>query len=217
MKINVTTLDAQTAGELDLADAIFGLEPRADLLQRMIRYQLLKRMAGTHHAQDRSEVNVTGKKMYRQKGTGGARHGDKSVPQWRGGGKAFGPKPRSHAIDLPKKVRALALRHALSAKAKAGEIVVLDKASLIDGKTRVLRNQFAKLSLDNALIIDGADLEIGFARAARNLPNIDVLPVQGINVYDILRRKKLVLTKAAIAALEERFADAKAPIAEAAE
>jgi len=217
MKINVTTLEAQTAGELDLADAIFGLEPRADLLQRMIRYQLLKRMAGTHHAQDRSEVNVTGKKMYRQKGTGGARHGDKSVPQWRGGGKAFGPKPRSHAIDLPKKVRALALRHALSAKAKAGEIVVLDKASLIDGKTRVLRNQFAKLSLDNALIIDGADLEIGFARAARNLPNIDVLPVQGINVYDILRRKKLVLTKAAIAALEERFADAKAPIAEAAE
>ena len=121
MKVNVTTLEAKTAGELDLADAIYGLEPRQDLLQRMVRYQLLKRMAGTHHAQDRSEVNVTGKKMYRQKGTGGARHGDKSVPQWRGGGKAFGPKPRSHAIDMPKKVRALALRHALSAKAKAGD------------------------------------------------------------------------------------------------
>ncbi len=210
MKVNVTTLEAKTAGELDLADAIYGLEPRQDLLQRMVRYQLLKRMAGTHHAQDRSEVNVTGKKMYRQKGTGGARHGDKSVPQWRGGGKVFGPKPRSHAIDLPKKVRALALRHALSTKAKAGDIVVLDTAKVADGKTRVLRDQFAKLSLDNALIIDGAELEIGFARAARNLPNIDVLPIQGINVYDILRRKKLVLTKAALAALEVRFDGAKA-------
>lgn len=205
MKVNVTTLEAKTAGELDLADAIYGLEPRQDLLQRMVRYQLLKRMAGTHHAQDRSEVNVTGKKMYRQKGTGGARHGDKSVPQWRGGGKAFGPKPRSHAIDMPKKVRALALRHALSAKAKAGELVVLDSAKVSDGKTRVLRDQFKALALDNALIIDGAELEIGFARAARNLPNIDVLPVQGINVYDILRREKLVLTKAAIDALEARF------------
>ncbi len=204
MKVNVTTLEADTAGEVELADAIYGLEPRPDLLHRMVRYQLLKRMAGTHHSQDRSEVNVTGKKMYRQKGTGGARHGDKSVPQWRGGGKAFGPKPRSHAIELPKKVRALALRHALSAKAKAGQLIVLDAAKSI-GKTGALRAQFKKLSLDNALIIDGAELEINFARAARNLPNIDVLPVQGINVYDILRRKKLVLTKAAIAALDVRF------------
>ena len=155
----------------------------------MVRYQLLKRMAGTHHAQDRSEVTVTGKKMYKQKGTGGARHGDKSVPQWRGGGKVFGPKPRSHAIDLPKKVRALALRHALSAKAKAGEIVVLDKAESTDGKTKGLKERFGKLELTNALIIDGAEIERGFARAARNIPNIDVLPVQGINVYDILRRK----------------------------
>ena len=128
MKAAVHTLDAGQAGEIDLKDEIFGLEPRQDLLHRMVRYQQLKRMAGTHHVQDRSEVNVTGKKMYKQKGTGGARHGDKSVPQWRGGGKAFGPKPRSHAIDMTKKVRALALRHALSAKAKAGEIVVLDKA-----------------------------------------------------------------------------------------
>jgi large subunit ribosomal protein L4 len=205
MKASVTTLDATTAGEVELADAIFGLEPRPDLIHRMVRYQLLKRMAGTHHAQDRSEVAVTGKKMYKQKGTGGARHGDKSVPQWRGGGKAHGPKPRSHAVDMPKKVRALALRHALSAKAKSGDIVVLDKASSSEGKTGALRQQFAKLSLDNALIIDGAELDIGFARAARNIPNIDLLPIQGINVYDILRRRKLVLTKAAVEALEARF------------
>ncbi len=208
MKADVQTLEATSAGSIDLADAIFGLEPRSDLLQRMVRYQLLKRMAGTHHAQDRSEVTVTGKKMYKQKGTGGARHGDKSVPQWRGGGKAFGPKPRSHAIDLPKKVRALALRHALSSKIKAGDVVILDRASSADGKTKSLKEQFAKLELANALIIDGSELEPGFVRAARNIPNIDVLPVQGINVYDILRRKKLVLTKAAIEAIEARFAGA---------
>jgi large subunit ribosomal protein L4 len=205
MKAAVKTLDAGSAGDIDLKDEIFGLEPREDLIQRMVRYQTLKRMAGTHHAQDRSEVTVTGKKMYKQKGTGGARHGDKSVPQWRGGGKAFGPKPRSHAIELPKKVRALALRHALSAKAKAGEIMVLDKAESADGKTRGLKDRFAKLDLTSALIIDGADIEPGFARAARNIPHIDVLPIQGINVYDILRRQKLVLTKAAVAALEARF------------
>jgi len=205
VQTSVMTLDAATAGTIELSDTIFGLEPRSDLISRMVRYQTLKRMAGTHHAQDRSEVNVTGKKMYKQKGTGSARHGDKSVPQWRGGGKAFGPKPRSHAIELPKKVRALALRHALSAKAKAGEIVVLDKAAVTDGKTKGLRDSFAKLELMNALIIDGSELEPGFARAARNIPNIDVLPVQGINVYDILRRKKLVLTKAAVEALEARF------------
>jgi large subunit ribosomal protein L4 len=195
MKAEVTNLDASKAGDIDLADEIFGLEVRNDLIHRMVRYQTLKRMAGTHHAQDRSEVAVTGKKMTKQKGTGGARHGDKSVPQFRGGGKA---------IELPKKVRALALRHALSSKAKAGEIVVIDKATS-EGKTGVLKAQFAKLSLDNALIIDGAELEPTFARAARNIPNIDVLPVQGINVYDILRRKKLVLTRAAVAALEARF------------
>jgi large subunit ribosomal protein L4 len=211
MKANVTTLDAGKAGTVELADAIFGLKPRPDLIHRMVRYQLLKRMAGTHHAQDRSEVTVTGKKMYKQKGTGGARHGDKSVPQWRGGGKAFGPKPRSHAIELPKKVRALALRHALSAKAQAGEVVVLDKAVAKDGKTSALKDQFDKLAWTNVLIIDGAEVEPDFVRAARNLPNIDVLPVQGINVYDILRRKTLVLTKAAVAALEERFKGATVP------
>jgi large subunit ribosomal protein L4 len=205
VQTSVMTLDAGQAGTIELSDNIFGLEPRSDLIARMVRYQTLKRMAGTHHAQDRSEVNVTGKKMYKQKGSGGARHGDKSVPQWRGGGKAFGPKPRSHAIDLPKKVRALALRHALSAKAKAGEIVVLDRAALDAGKTKALIESFGKLELQNALIIDGAELDAGFARAARNIPNIDVLPIQGINVYDILRRKKLVLTKAAVEALEARF------------
>ena len=205
MQANVTTLENAAAGTVELDEAIFGLEPRQDLIQRMVRWQLLKRMAGTHHAQDRSEVHVTGKKMYKQKGTGSARHGDKSVPQWRGGGKAFGPKPRSHAIGLTKKVRALALRHALSAKAKAGEIVVLDSAKSSTGKTGDMRQHFSKLHLHNALIIDGAELDVPFARAARNLPNIDVLPVQGINVYDILRRKKLVLTKAAIQALEARF------------
>jgi len=205
MQANVTTLDAGSAGTIELKDAIFGLEPRPDLLHRMVRYQQLKRMAGTHHAQDRSEVNVTGKKMFKQKGTGGARHGDKSVPQWRGGGKAFGPKPRSHAVEMPKKVRALALKHALSAKAKAGEIVVLDQASAAAGKTKALLQQFEKLEWANVLIVDGAELEPGFARAARNIPNIDVLPIQGINVYDILRRKKLVLTKAAVSALEARF------------
>jgi large subunit ribosomal protein L4 len=205
MQANVTTLDAGSAGTVELRDDIFGLEPRQDILHRMVRWQLLKRMAGTHHAQDRSEVNVTGKKMYKQKGTGSARHGDKSVPQWRGGGKAFGPKPRSHAIELPKKVRALALKHALSAKAKAGEIVVLDAAKLVEPKTKVLKQNFEKLDLANALIIDGVDLDVGFAKAARNIPNIDVLPVAGINVYDILRRRKLVLTKAAVAALEARF------------
>ena len=205
MRAQVKTLEAGSAGEVELNDAIFGLEPRSDLIHRMVRWQTLKRMAGTHHVQDRSEVTTTGKKMYRQKGTGGARHGDKAVPQFRGGGKAHGPKPRSHAIELPKKVRALALRHALSAKVKAGEVLVLDKAASADGKTKGLKQAFEKLELTNALIIDGAELEVGFARAARNIPNIDVLPVQGINVYDILRRKRLVLTRAALEALEARF------------
>ena len=205
MKAAVKTLDAGSAGEVELNDAIFGLEPRRDLIQRMVRYQLLKRRAGTHHVQDRSEVTVTGKKMYKQKGTGNARHGDKSVPLWRGGGKAFGPKPRSHAIELPKKVRALALKHALSAKAKDGGLIVIDNAQVKDAKTKALVGHFSGLGLTNALIIDGAEVNTGFATAARNIPNIDVLPIQGINVYDILRRHKLVLTKSAVDALEARF------------
>lgn len=218
MQATVKTLDAGDAGTIELKDAIFGLEPRKDILHRMVRYQQLKAMAGTHHAQDRSEVKVTGRKMSRQKGGGTARHGNKAAPQFRGGGKAFGPKPRSHAIGLPKKVRALALRHALSTKAKAGELVILDQATSAEGKTKSLKVQLAKLELANALIIDGAEPEAGFVKAARNIPNIDVLPVQGINVVDILRRRKLVLTKAAIEALEARFADAKVkPQAEAGE
>lgn len=212
MEANVTNLNAGAAGIIELPDAIFGLEPRSDLLQRMVRYQQLKKMAGTHHAQDRSEVNVTTRKFMRQKGSGGARHRTKSVPQFRGGGKAFGPKPRSHAIDLPKKVRALALRHALSAKARAGELIILDRATSEDGKTKGLKSQFAQLAWNNALIVDGADPEVNFIRAARNIPQIDVLPIQGINVYDILRRHKLVLTKAAVAALERRFDGAKMPL-----
>jgi large subunit ribosomal protein L4 len=205
MRADVTSLDAANAGSLELDDQIFNLDPRPDILQRMVRWQLAKRRAGTHHVQDRSEVTVTGKKMIKQKGTGGARHGDKSAPQFRGGGKAFGPKPRDHAFDLPKKVRALALRHALSTKAKAGELVVLDKATSADGKTKALKGRFAELGLENALFVDGAELEAAFVRAARNIPDIDVLPVQGINVYDILRRRKLVLTRAAVEALEARF------------
>jgi large subunit ribosomal protein L4 len=205
MELSVTTLDGQAAGSVQLPDAIFGLEPRPDIIQRCIVWQLAKRQRGTHKVKNRSEINRTGKKMYRQKGTGNARHGSGRVNIFRGGGRAFGPVVRSHAIELPKKVRALALRHALSAKAKDGGIIVIDRASVGDGKTRALRDHFGKLGLDNALIIDGSEIEANFRLAARNIPNIDVLPVQGINVYDILRRRKLVLTKAALDALEARF------------
>jgi large subunit ribosomal protein L4 len=206
MDIQITSLDGKDAGTVALRDEIFGLEPRADLLHRMVRYQQLKAMAGTADVKNRSEVARTGRKFVKQKGSGGARHGDRKAPQFRGGGRAFGPTPRSHAIDLPKKVRALALRHALSAKAKAGELAILDSAATGEAKTAVLRGQFGKLDWLNALIIDGATLDANFALAARNIPNIDVLPVQGINVADILRREKLVLTKAALDALEARFA-----------
>lgn len=205
MEFKVTTLDGETSGSIELSAEIFGLEPRADLIQRCIVWQLSRRQRGTHAVKNRAEIWRTGKKMYKQKGTGSARHGSARVPQFRGGGRAFGPQVRSHAIDLPKKVRALALRHALSAKAKDGGIVVLDRAALDDGKTKTLKARFAALGLANALIIDGAELETKFTLAARNIPNIDVLPVQGINVYDILRRNTLVLTRAAVDALEARF------------
>jgi large subunit ribosomal protein L4 len=205
MKADVMTLDASSAGSIELNDAVFALEPRADILQRMVRYQLSKRQAGTHKAKQRSEVNGPNKKIYKQKGTGQARHGNDKPPQFRGGGRAFGPVPRSHAHDLPKKVRALALKHALSAKVKSNTLVVLDKAEIAEPKTAQLRGKFDGLGLANALIIDGATLQANFALAARNIPNVDVLPVQGINVYDILRREKLVLTRAALEALEERF------------
>ncbi len=205
MKADVITLDASSVGSVELSDDVFALEPRSDILHRMVRYQLSKRQAGTHKAKGRSEVNGPNKKIYKQKGTGQARHGNDKPPQFRGGGRAFGPVPRSHAHDLPKKVRSLALKHALSSKAKSNAIVVLDKAELAEPKTAHLRGKFSGLGLTNALIIDGASLQDNFALAARNIPNVDVLPVQGINVYDILRRDKLVLTRAALEALEERF------------
>ncbi|MFC0243538.1 50S ribosomal protein L4 [Rhodopseudomonas telluris] len=205
MELKVTTLEGKDAGSVQLSDAIFGLEPRQDIVQRCVIWQLAKRQAGTHKAKGRAEVWRTGKKMYKQKGTGGARHGSQRVPQFRGGGRAFGPVVRSHAIDLPKKVRALALKHALSAKAKGGGLIVLDKAELEAAKTKALVGAFSGLGLTSALIIDGAEVNSGFATAARNIPNIDVLPIQGINVYDIVRRQKLVLTKAALDALEARF------------
>jgi len=206
MELQVTTLDGKTDGSVTLKDEIFGLEPRADILHRMVRYQQLKAMAGTHKVKHRSEIAYTSKKSVKQKGSGGARHGAKSAPQFRGGGRAFGPEVRSHAIDLPKKVRALALKHALSAKAKAGELTVVQTLANTEAKTAALRVQFGKLEWTNALIIDGAEVDKNFALAARNIPQIDVLPVQGINVADILRRNKLVLTKAALEALEARLA-----------
>jgi large subunit ribosomal protein L4 len=205
MELKITSLDGKSAGSVELSDEIFGLEPRLDLIHRCVRWQLAKRQRGTHKVKNRAEIWRTGKKMYRQKGTGGARHGSQRVNLFRGGGRAFGPVVRSHAHDLPKKVRALALRHALSAKAKDNGIIVIDQVALDEGRTRLLRDHFGKLGLTNALIIDGAEVDTNFRLAARNLPNIDVLPVHGINVYDILRRHTLVLTRAAVDALEARF------------
>ncbi len=205
MKIDVTTLAAKKAGTVDLSDEVFGLEPRTDLLHRMVSYQLAKRQAGTHKTKGRSEISLTGKKFVKQKGSGGARHGDRKAPQFRGGGKAFGPVVRSHAIDLPKKVRALALRHALSSKAKSDNLVIIEDTKVAEPKTKALKDAFGKLGLKSVLFIDGAEVNENFALAARNIPNVDVLPVQGINVYDILRREKLVLTKAAVESLEARF------------
>ena len=205
MKLDITTLEGQTAGSVELNEAIFGLEPRADLLARCVRWQLAKRRAGTHAVKNRADIARTGKKMYKQKGTGNARHGSARVPQFRGGGRAFGPQVRSHEHDLPKKVRALALRHALSVKARDAALIVIDEARLDAAKTKALKDRFGTLGLSNALIIAGAEVEPNFGRAARNIPNIDVLPVQGINVYDILRRDKLVLSRAAVDALEARF------------
>jgi len=205
MELSVTTLDGKKAGSVTVSDAIFGLAPRPDIIQRCVVWQLAKRQRGTHAVKNRADIERTGKKMYRQKGTGSARHGSARVNLFRGGGRSFGPQPRSHAIGLPKKVRALALKHALSAKAKDDGIIVIEALSLKQAKTKALRSQFEKLGLANALIIDGAEIAPSVRTAARNIPNIDVLPVQGINVYDILRRPKLVLTRAAVDALEARF------------
>ncbi|QIJ74831.1 50S ribosomal protein L4 [Methylobacterium sp. NI91] len=205
MKLDITTLDGGSAGSVELNEAIFGLEPRADILQRMVRYQLAKRRAGTHAVKNRSDVDRTSKKLYKQKGTGNARHGAASAPQFRGGGRAFGPVVRDHGHDLPKKVRALALKHALSSKAKTSTLIVVDDIKVDSHKTKVMVERFEKLGLSSALIIGGSEVDENFGRAARAIPKIDVLPVQGINVYDILRRDTLVLTRAAVDALEERF------------
>jgi large subunit ribosomal protein L4 len=207
MKLDIQTLDAKKAGSIDLDDAVFGVkEIRADILQRMVKYQLAKRRAGTHKTLSRGEVARSHSKLYKQKGTGQARHGSANAPIFRGGGHAHNRLPRDYTHDLPKKVRVMALRHALSAKANAGEIVVLEAAALKEPKTNALTKRLAKLKLDNALIIAGAAVDEGFARAARNIPNVDVLPNAGLNVYDILRRSKLVLTPEAVAAIHARFA-----------
>jgi large subunit ribosomal protein L4 len=205
MKLDITTLDGKSAGKIDVSDEVFGLEPRADILYRMVRWQLARRQQGTHKTKTRSEINRNKSKMYKQKGTGQARHHAASAPQFRGGGRAFGPVVRSHAHDLPKQVRALALRHALSSKAKDNAIIVIDAAEAADPKTKAMKGHFAKLGIANALIISGAEVQANFGLAARNIPNIDVLPIQGINVYDVMRREKLVLTKAAVESLEARF------------
>ncbi len=204
MKTDVLKLDAKKAGSIDLDDAVFGLDPRADILQRMVRYQMAKRQAGTHKVKTRSETSYSTKKIYRQKGTGGARHGSRNAPIFRSGGVYKGPTPRSHAHDLTKKFRKLGLRHALSAKATAGELIVLDDATMKSSKTADLAKNLKALGLKRALIIDH-EPDANFAMAARNIDNVDVLPSIGANVYDILRRDTLVITKAGIEALEARL------------
>ncbi|NBZ89293.1 50S ribosomal protein L4 [Stagnihabitans tardus] len=205
MKLDVITLDGGKAGSIELNEALFGLEPRADILHRVVRWQRAKAQAGTHSTLGKSDVSYSTKKIYRQKGTGGARHGSKKAPIFRHGGVYKGPTPRSHAHDLPKQFRALGLRHALSAKAKAGELVILDSATLAEAKTAILAKQVSELGWKRVLVIDGGAIEANFALAARNLEGIDALPAIGANVYDILKRDTLVITKAGIEALEARL------------
>ena len=208
MKLPVIKLDSAKAGEVELSDAIFGIKDiRSDILQRMVRYQLSKRQAGTHSTQNRDDVSVTTKKLYRQKGTGGARHGSRNAPIFVGGGVAHGPHPHSHAHDLPKKVRAMAMKHALSSKVQDEALIVID--ALSGEKTKDLVLQLKALNIKNALVIGGAELDEKFAKAARNIPNIDVLPLAGLNVYDVLRRKTLVLTREAVEGVNARFAEAE--------
>jgi large subunit ribosomal protein L4 len=205
MKADVIKLDAAKAGSIDLDDAIFGLEPRADILHRVVRWQRAKAQAGTHSVLGKSDVSYSTKKIYRQKGTGGARHGSKKAPIFRHGGVYKGPTPRSHAHELPKKFRALGLKHALSAMAQSGKLVVLDAAEMAEAKTSILAKAAKELGWKRVLIIDGADVNENFARAARNIEGIDVLPSMGANVYDILKRDTLVITKAGVEALEARL------------
>jgi len=206
MKLPVVKLDAKKAGDIEVSDAVFGIsEIRPDILQRMVRYQLSKRQAGTHSTQNRDDVSVTTKKLYNQKGTGGARHGSRNAPIFVGGGVAHGPHPHSHAHGLPKKVRVLALKHALSSKVKDEALIVVD--ALEGEKTKDVVAQLKALGISNALVIGGEKLNEKFAKAARNIPNIDVLPLAGLNVYDILRRKTLVLTREAVDGVNARFAE----------
>jgi large subunit ribosomal protein L4 len=206
MKLDVIKLDGGKGGSIELPDDIFGIEEiRADILQRMVTWQLAKRRSGNHKIQVRNEVSRTGKKMYKQKGTGGARHGSRRAAQFVGGAKAHGPVVRSHAFDLPKKVRSLALRHALSSKAKDGSLIVVDTVAVKDAKTAALREQLGKIGVTNALVIAGVEVDNNFKLAARNIPNVDVLPNAGLNVYDVLRRHTLVLTKDAVQAIQARF------------
>ncbi|NIY71764.1 50S ribosomal protein L4 [Marivivens donghaensis] len=205
MKAEAIKLDGAAAGSVELNDEIFGLEPRADILHRVVRWQRAKAQQGTHKVLTKSEVSYSTKKIYKQKGTGGARHGSKKAPIFRHGGVYKGPTPRSHAHDLTKKFRKLGLCHALSAKAKAGELVVVESLDLADAKTSALSKQVANLGWKRALIIDGASVDEGFAKAARNIQNLDVLPTMGANVYDILKSDTLVLTKAGVEALEARL------------
>lgn len=206
MQVEVKNLAAEAVGKVELSDAVFGVPVRADILHRVVVWQLAKRRSGTHDVKNRGEINRTGAKLYKQKGTGRARHGSRRVNIFRGGGRAFGPTPRDHAIDLPKKVRALGLKCALSSKALDGKLIVLDQASLPEPRTKALVEQLAKLGLGSALFVTGAETDRNFQLASRNLPMIDVLPVQGANVYDILRRDVLVLTTDAVKRLEERLA-----------
>ena len=205
MKLDVITLEAGKAGDIDLSDDIFGLEPRADLLHRVVRWQRAKAQQGTHSVLGKSDVSYSTKKIYRQKGTGGARHGSRKAPIFRHGGVYKGPTPRSHAFDLPKKVRALGLKHALSAKVAAGELVIVDSLNIAEGKTSVVAKAVKENGWKRVLVIDGAEVNENFARAARNLEGVDVLPSMGANVYDILRRDTLVLTRAGVEALEARL------------
>ena len=205
MKLDVIKLDGGKAGSVDLGDEIFGLEPRADILHRVVRWQRAKAQAGTHKVKTRSETSYSTKKIYRQKGTGGARHGDRNAPIFRKGGVYKGPTPRSHAHDLPKKFRALGLKHALSSKAATGNLVVIDTADLTEAKTSTLAKAVKNLGWKRVLVIDGAEVNENFARAAANIQGLDVLPSMGANVYDILKRDTLVITKAGVEALEARL------------
>ena len=204
MKLKVIKIDGASAGSVELVDDIFGLDPRVDILHRVVRWQRNKAQAGTHKVKTRSETSYSRKKIYRQKGTGGARHGDRNAPIFRKGGVYKGPTPRSHAHDLPKKVRTLGLKHALSAKAKEGALVIIDKATAT-GKTAELATQVKELGWKRALVIDGTEVNDDFAQAARNIDGLDILPTIGANVYDILKRDTLVLTKAGVEALEARL------------